>query len=290
MGAYADSILASNTAYSGHSPAMALEYGGQHGHMARIGLLGPNGQPFDEWINNAAYVRRNVIPIVINYPRFFDHMPEKLRFIRAYKALMEIHPLTIDGLSSGLTVDTDEHPIGGAGEMQEEITDTKRARSQLSFTFKEKMGKSIQKFLDYYIRFGMMDPDVKRPLVSRYFSTISQIGGMYTPDFYTGSMIFIEPDITHKQVVDAWLCVNMFPKSNGDRTGKRDIRSAGEIPEYSIEFASITMNNEAVLRLADSILPALTVLNKIPDLDLYLPVNTINAGLTAQKDSGFNAR
>lgn len=290
MGAYADSILASNTAYSGHTPAMALEYGGQHGHMARIGLLGPNGQPFDEWINNAAYVKRNVIPIVISYPRFFDFMPEKLRFIRAYKALLEIHPLTIDGLASGLTVETDEHPVGGAGEMQEEVTNVTRARSQLSFTFKEKMGKSVQKFLDYYIRFGIMDPDTKRPLVSRYLSTISQIGGMYTPDFYTGSMIFIEPDITHKQVVDAWLCVNMFPKSNGDRTGKRDIRSAGEIPEYSIEFTSLTMNNEAVLRLADSILPTLTVLNKIPDLDLYLPKSAVDAGILAQKDSGFNAR
>ena len=133
-----------------------------------------------------------------------------------------------------------------------------------------------------------MDPDVKRPLVSQYITDISKVGGMYSADYYTGTVIFIEPDITQKVVVDAWLSTNMFFKSNGDRTGKRDIHSANEVPEYSIESACITMNNEAVFVLADKILLSLTTVNKLPDTGIVVPTGDVDASLTAAK-TGFNS-
>jgi len=282
MGILTDAILAKDTVYAGHSAAVDLTFGGQNGIMPKIGRI-KDGKNYDEWISNQAYIKRNIIPVVLRYPRFFDLMPShKEKWIATYKALIELHPLTIDGLSSGLTVETDEHPVGGAGEMQEEITDVKRARSTLSFTFKEKAGKAIQKFLDKVIRYGYMDPDVKRPLIAEHIATMADIGGMYTADFYTGTVIFIEPDITQKVVVDAWLCTNMFFKSNGDRTGKRDIRSAGEAPELSIESTSITMNNEAVMVLADKILGELTSLSKLPDTGIVVPSAEVDAAVKAQ--------
>lgn len=285
-GRITDAILNKDKAYAGHSPALDLSYGGQQGIMSKIGRVGPDGKNYDEWISNQAYVKRNVIPIVLRYPKFFDYMPEKEKWIAAYKALIELHPLSIDGLSSGLTVETDEHPIGGAGEMQEEPTDVKRAKSTLTFVWKEKAGKAIQKFLDKFIRYGIMDPDVKRPLVADLIGDISSIEGMYTADFYTGTVIYIEPDITQKVVIDAWLCTNMFWKSNGDRTGKRDIKSAGEAPELSIESSCITMNNEAVLTLADRILSSLTSLSKLPDIGIVVPSAEIDASIAAAK-TGF---
>jgi hypothetical protein len=283
-----DAILGKGSAYAGHSPAINLAHGGQNGPMARIGVVGTDGKNYAEWISNGAYIRRNVIPIVLSYPKFFDLMPDKDKLIEGYKAMIELLPLSFDGLSSGLTVETDEHPVGGAGEMQEEITNVTRARSTLSFTYKDKQGKAIQKFLDLIIRYGYMDPDVKKPLVTQFITDISKVGGMYSADYYTGTVIFIEPDITQKVVVDAWLCTNMFFKSNGDRTGKRDIHSANEVPEYSIESACITMNNEAVFTLADKILTSLTVLNKLPDTGIAVPSNEVDATIAASK-TGFNS-
>jgi len=284
---FTDSVLQKDEVYAGHSPAMNLIHGGNNGYMPKIGGL-ENGKNVEEWIGNHGYIKRNLIPIVIVYPKFFDLMPDKEKWIATYKALIELHPLVIDGLNSGLTVETDEHPVGGGGEFQEEITDVKRQRSSLSFTFKEKAGKAIQKFLDYLIRYGYMDPDVKKPLVTKYIKDISEIGGMYTPDFYAGSVLFIEPDITQKVVVDAWLCSNMFFKGNGDRTGKLDKQSAGELGELSIESSSITLNNEAVLEFADTVLQSLTVLNKIPDTDLTLPTNSIDPSVDSAQ-TGYNS-
>ena len=285
---FADSILGRDTLYSGHSPAMDLRYGGQSGYLPRIGLLDKSGKNFGEWISNQAYIRRNVIPVLLQAPRFFDFLPDSQKWVAVWKSVMEDQPLTIDGLTSGLKVDVDEHPIGGAGEMQQEITNVTRERSNPSMTYQEKAGKSITKLFDFVIRYGMMDPDTKTPLINRYFNDISAVGNMYTPDFYSTTMLYIEPDITNKVVNDAWLCTNMYPMSNGDRLGKRDIRSGGEKVEHSIEFTAITMNNEATLRLADGILKNLTVLNKIPDLDIVLPVSGAEPRVEAVKNHGFN--
>ena len=284
---FAESILPKQTLYSAHSPAMDLTYGAMNGYLPRIGLIKDN-KFYGEWISNHAYIRKDVIPILLQAPRFFDFLPDSQKWVALWKSVMEVQPLSIDGLSSGLTVETDEHAVGGGGEMQEEITDVKRARTSLSMTFQEKAGKSIIKLFDFIIRYSMMDPDTKTPLISRYFKTIADVGNMYTPDFYSSTMIYIEPDTTRKVVNDAWLCTNVFPKATGDRTGKRDVRSGGEKIEISIDFASITMNNEAVIRLAENILTNLTVLNQIPDLDLTLPLNGAEARVEAVKNAGYN--
>jgi hypothetical protein len=254
------------------SSSVNLEFGGMHGYLPHM----------HEWQSNQAYVKRNLIPIVLSYPLFFDYMPNPTRWKKAYKALIELHPLTIEGFNSGLTVETDEHPIGAGTEMQEEIIDVKRERSTPSFTYKEKAGRAIQKFLDSVIRYGYMDPDVKSPLVTKIGGddTIFKKNLIYSPKFYTGSAIFIEPDITQKSVVDAWLCVNMFFKGTGDRTGKRDISSGGEMLDLSIEMSAITLNNYPVLNMAQGLLDKLnkTVLNNIPDEvdDYALPIDDLS--------------
>lgn len=285
---FADSIINAGTMYAGNSPAMNLAYGGQDGFLPKIGLIAKDGKYYGEWISNQAYIKRNIIPILLQAPRFFDFLPDSQRWVGMWKSVMEDQPLTIDGLTSGLTVETDEHPIGGAGEVQEEITNVTRAKSSITQTYVERAGKSFTKLFDFIIRYSMMDPDTKTPLITRYFKSIGDIGNMYTPDFYTTTMLYIEPDITHKVVLDAWLCTNMFPKSNGERTGKRDLRSAGEKVEHSIEFSAITMNNEAVLRLGNMMLRNLTVLNKIPDLDMVLPIVDAEPRVQAVGNNGYN--
>lgn len=285
---FADSILKPDTLYSGHSSTYNIVYGAQGGFMGRIGMVANDGKAYGEWIANQPYIKRNIIPIVIQAPRFFDFMPDPQGMIAAYKSLMEAQPLTIDGLQSGITVEFDETPVGNAGEMQQEPTKVNRARTELTFTFKEKAGRPIQKFLDTYIRWGIADPDTNVPLITTLFKSIDDFNGLYTPDFFSGTMLFIEPDITHRVVVDAWLCTNMIPMSAGERTGKMDRRSPGEPLEHSIQFTSITMNTEAVLRFADIVLGNITVISKIPDLDMILPVSDIDPKVQAASNAGFN--
>jgi len=286
MSRLSDSVLAAGTAYAGHAPVANLKNGGQNGHLASIGRV-VGGTNYDEWISNQAYVKQNLIPIVLRYPKAFDYMPNPQLWIDTYNSLMTLHPLTIDGLQSGLTVDFDEHAIGGAGEVQEEFTKVSRARTSITNTYKEKAGKSITKFSDMVIRYLYSDPDVEKPLISnlpKYNADIANIK-MYTPEYYTATHLYIEPDITQKYVIDAWLCTNVMIKGTGDRTGKRDIHSARETQDLSMELTSITMNNEAVLKLADSMLSNLKVLDANPDFDLTLPQTKIEAAL----DSGSKA-
>jgi len=285
-----NAILAKDQAYAGHAPNLDLAYGGMNGVAAAIGRIGQDGNNYDEWVSNKAYVRRNIIPVVISYPKAFDFFsPDiKKKLVETYNALMTLHPLTIDGLQSGLTVEFDEHDVGGAGEKQEEITNVTRARTVVSKTYKEKEGKAIQKFIDFVIRYLYLDPDTDKPLVSNLISAESAYSGIYTPDYYTGTHLYIEPDVMQKHVVDAYLCTNMMFKSNGDRTSKRDIHSAKETLDLSIEFTSITMSNESVRKLADTVLAGLNVLNTDPNIDMVVPQSTIDAAL---KDSstGYNS-
>jgi len=272
-----DAILDKNKAYAGHSPMLNLINGGQNGHMANIGRVGQDGLNYDEWISNQAYVRQNVIPMVLKYPKAFDLMPDKQLWIDTYNSLMTLHPLTIDGLTSGLTVEFDEHAIGGAGEMQEEFTKVSRARSTISNTYKEKAGKAIIKFNDMLIRYLYSDPDVEKPLIANI--TKDTFGGMYTPDYYTATHLYIEPDILQRNVVDAWLCTNVMIKGTGDRLGKRDIHSPRETQDVTMELTSITMNNEAVLQLADTMLSQLNIINANPEIDMVVPQSKIEAAL-----------
>lgn len=284
-----ESVLGQDTAYAGQTATNDLSFGGQGGIAPNIGGVAPDGTVGDEWISNQAYVKRNIIAVVLKYPKFFDVLTDsKDKLIASYKALIELHPLSIDGLTSGLSVEFDEHAVGGAGEMQEEIVNVTRARSTPSFVFKEKAGKSIQKFVDFIIRYGYMDPDTKQPLVTASLSD-EQKSSVYSPDFYTGSVLFIEPDVLQLNAVDAWLCVNMAFKGNGERTGKRDLRVAGEAPEITLESTAITLNNDVVIKLADTILKGMSTIGFNPSVDTTLPIAEVDTNLVSAV-TGFNDR
>lgn len=280
MARLTDAVLAKNRAYATTGPAIDLRYGGQGGYLPRYGSVAGDGKIYEEWVSNHLYVRQNIIPVLLRYPKFFDYMPDKQYYISAFKSIMEEHPISIEGLNTGITVETDEEAVGTSGEQMEVPTGTKRNRSQISITVPDKAGKVIQKFYDIYIRYGIADPDTQKPLVSQFINTEKDIG-IYTPDLYTAMMLYIEPDITHQVVNDAWMCFNMFPKGNGDRTGTRDIKSTGEMNRLSIEFTSITLNNIAVIQFAQRVMSQLMILRSIPDTDILPPINNIDPSVEA---------
>lgn len=284
-----DAVLQKGALYSTRAPSLNLRYGGQHGHMPRVGSIGADGKSYQEWISNQAYVQRNVIPVLLTYPLFFDYMPpNRSTWIGMLKAIMEQHPLTIEGLNASISIETDEHSVGAAGEMQQEYTKVNRTRSEPSFTWQEKAGESITRFWEWYVTYGISDPDTGMANVRNYI-TQDDYSGIYTPDFYTFSMMFIEPDSLGKYVNRAWLLNNMGPTGTLEVNGKRDIKANGELKSISMTFSALSAPpSVAVNNMAERLLAAMNVINKIPEYDSVLPVSDINPAIL-KEDVGFDS-
>ena len=139
MSRLTDAILQNTTGYAqGHNaPMVDLKYGGQMGFAPELA----------EWVSNAAYVRRNLICILLEAPKGFQYLPNPDYWISTLRALVELHPLSIDGLNAGLEVELAQNPVGGAGQQQEDVTDVKETQSSPTFRWAEKYNMPIALFL-----------------------------------------------------------------------------------------------------------------------------------------------
>ncbi len=244
-------------AYSSNLPNAAgmldLQYGGQFGWAPDL----------TQWVSNQAYVRRNLVCILLEAPGFFQMMPNPDKWVQSLKALVELHAKTIDGLKGGLEVDVDSHAVGGAGELQEEVVNVKRERSNVTFSFTEKYGMPIQTFLYNWITYGMMDPDTKYALVA----TVPGANPTdMLADMYSMTCLFFEPDPTHTKVMKSWITTNLFPKATGEIEGKRDLPGTAELLELSIEFGGISQFNLGSNIMAQNILHSISITNANPYL------------------------
>ena len=144
-----------------------LSYGGQFGWSPRLGRL-DGTKHFAEWISNQAYVSRNIVAIVLQYPKVFDFLPNSEKWISTYKAIMETQAESITGFQAGLTLTVEEHAVGGGGEQQLEVTDSKRARTEVTYKWRERIGMPISSFLEAYMDYGIMNHETKTALVGLY--------------------------------------------------------------------------------------------------------------------------
>lgn len=247
----ADAILDQKAFGRGsNNPMLDITYGGQMGYAPNL----------SEVVSNQAYVRRPLVAILLEAPRFFGIMPESEKWVSSLRSLIEVHAKSIDGFNAALKVDVDEHPIGGGGEMQQEITNVTRERSNPSFTFVEKYGRPIQTFLSNWIRYGMMDPDTKYALAG----TLDNKPQDMLLDWYSMSCLFFEPDPTHTKVVQSWVCTNMYPMGTGEIVGKRDLTTASEVLNLTIEFSAISQYSLGGNVFAQKILDNINLKNANP--------------------------
>lgn len=274
MSRIAQTLLAPDTAFTQgvQIPVVDVQYGGMQGYAPDL----------TEWVSNQAYVRRNLICLLVEAPTAFSNLPNPDYWIGTLRALVELHPLTVTGLSSTLTVDTaDGNPVGGGGQVQEEFTDVKESRSQPNFRWNEKYGMPINRFLRGWIQYCMMDPNSK-------VASINTIAGNTVtdmlPDRYTMTCAFIEPDPTHTKVNKAWLVTNMFPKTSGELTGQRDLNSGGEIVAYDVEFAGIAQFGAGVDAFCQTLLNGINISGANP-YDRAAFVSDIAADVAAQQAS-----
>lgn len=221
--------------------------------------VGQNGYHtnFAGYASNAAYVRKNIIAVLVEAPSGFQNLPNPEKWVSTLKSLVELHPNSIEGLNNTLTVEHVEEAVGGAGEMQETVSNVTRERSVPVFNWTEKYGKPINAFFHTWITNLMMDPETKVPAIMARGGNDTLSGEAPTdvlPDFYSMTVLFFEPDPTHTKVVEAWLSTNMQPKSAGEVVGSRDLTAAGETSQYAIEFTALTQTGQGVRELAQTYL------------------------------------
>lgn len=268
-----NAILPQNIAYARgqQNPMIDIRFGGQMGYAPDL----------TEWVSNQAYVRRNLICLLVEAPTGFQNLPDSDYWTGTLRALVELHPQRIQGLNATLNVEFTETPVGGAGQIQHDVTDVKETPPNISFTWKEKYGMPIQRFFSGWIRYLMMDPNSK-------FASINTISGNAVPDMLSdrtsATMLFIEPDPTHTKVVKSWLVSNMMPKSSGEVVGTRDITAAGEPAEYEIEMTGISQYGTAVDAFAQRVLSGISITGADP-YNRAAMVSSIDPDVLAQQKS-----
>lgn len=228
-----------------------LRFGGQMGYNL----------DFTHWVNAHPYVSRNVIPILIEPPLGMKALPNSKIWIRALKSMVETMPLSITGLNAQLDVSTDSTPFGGGGEEFEVYTDVKRARSDINFTWVEKTGLPIYRYMSAWIRYLMMDPDTKNATINTMPN--ARLNDLMA-DQYSMTMLFIEPDELHRFVTQSWLVTNMFPKTTGENTAKREQAAGQSKRELSIGFTGIAQYGAGVDDFAQAILNEISIIGADP--------------------------
>lgn len=248
-----DTLLTNGQAFTAGAKAPVINpmLGGQNGFS-----MNPS-----EWLNNQNYVRRNVICQLIQAPLIFNDLPNSEYYTGTLRSLCELHAQAIDGLTQTLQVDFSTTPIGGAGEMQQDVVNVTRDRSEPSFTWPEKYNMPIARFLSMWIRMAMMDPETKVAMIA---TMSGKAPDDMLADRYSATMLFIEPDPTHTKVIKSWLIYNMMPSTSGDITGHRDLTQALETVTHNIRFSGIQAVGAGIDDFAQTILSGISLTGANP--------------------------
>ena len=276
MSRVTEAILQSGTSYAtGHqAPMLDLQYGGQMGFAPDL----------TEWVSNQAYIRRNLICLLVEAPKGFALLPNPDAWTGTLRALVELHAMSIDGLNAGLEVESSQTPVGGAGQQQDDVTNVTETQSKVTFKWNEKYGLPIATFLRAWITNLIMDPNTK------YANVLTATGTPPTDmlaDFHSATMLFIEPDATFSKVIKSWLVTNMYPTTSGEITGRKDLTAANEVQSYDIAFTGIAQFGIGVDVFAQTLLNGIKITGANPQLREAF-VQQITANILATKKSFSN--
>jgi hypothetical protein len=222
-------------------------YGGQQGYA----------QNLEQWVSSAAYIRKNLIFILLEAPTGFSYLPNGQQYVNVLRALTETQALSITGLQAALHVDSYANdPVGGSGQMFQTPNNVTMDVPAVTFRFLDRYGMSITRFFEAWIRTLIMDPDTKIAGINTL--SLSSVTDML-PDMYSMSGLFIEPDPTGATVVKSWLGTNMYPTTSGPIEGSRDKTQAGQEAQLEIPFTGVYQYGIGVNLFAQSILSAMSL-------------------------------
>ncbi len=230
-----DRMMDDNFGIHSTAPMVNAFEGGQMGPLVNQG----------KYIQNAHYIKKNVISRVVEFPRWVQYMESPDSWRRAIKTFFEVHS-KVDGLNKALTADFAETMIGAAGHRQFDLTKVSEEQSDITHTVTDKYGQVYKHLLDIWIRYGMQDPAAQVPLVALLTEEVTDA----LPDLYCATVLYYEPDPLHRKIQNAWLCTNMAPRLNGPDDGRKDLEAPGETVEMAIGFTSLQQCSYGVKQFA----------------------------------------
>lgn len=220
------------------------------------GQNGPTTDPLN-WMAADDYTRQNMVCVMIKEPTLMQYMPDGLNRVAMLKAIFELLPTGITGLTSTVTAEYAETNVGHAGELHHTLTRVSRAASVPVFTVPEKPGLMIAKFMTDWLEYLGQDPETNHPKLITSAEWEGAGSPEFTADGRTAVCLFYEPSIELNAITWAWLTVNMMPKTGGVIEGTRTTNAGREVVEQSIEFTGTTIIGTEVVALAKQHLDSL---------------------------------
>lgn len=235
------------------------------------------------YIQNALYLKRKMICVVLNTPLGFDLLPNPELIHNSLKAIMEIHSKSITGISSSLELEYAESQISGDGSMIREISNVTRAQSTPTHTVQERDGKPVAKVIDEcWILNLLMDPISKRPRVLSLSNDVVDL----LPDKTSMTCLYFDTDRTFRNVSEAWLITDMRPVNGTVVEGTTDISAGSETLEHSLEFNGWQMVGRHIHALAQRELDRLNDAG-LPNPDLAPAIMTERSARMKSADLGY---
>lgn len=265
----ADTFITERAYKNGQSaPVMNLAHGNQFGYMPHYG----------EMVSTTPFVRQNMIPVLMTIPKGFDDLPNKDDNVNALKALMEQRALSITGINDNLTVGTDTSPFGPT-EVVEVPTGVSRDQLNPSYSWQEVEGRAISNFWYNYILMLIENPDIRAPgaIATAQGSTRTD----RLMDYYSFTMLYIEPNINMNRAVNALLIGNMFPKSTGNREMGFDKTASHQISTVDVDFSGLTQRGYGVKDLAQNILDRMNYIGADPRAQKAFTEKLVDADVDA---------
>jgi hypothetical protein len=152
-----------------------------------------------EWISNQSYVGRNLIAVVTRNVSTDQENGEL--YAGMIKAMLELHPYSIDGFWTGFSEDGFFMP-------------------DPRFKVNEKYGRPVDRLLTHWRRDYNCYQHTAHPIEGKQRPTKEQC---------TIDVMFIEPDPTCTKVVMAWHMFQMFPEEYAGLQSKRDLMRASPV-------------------------------------------------------------
>jgi len=285
---YKNGVLNTETVFNLHedvtkSPVLDPSIGGQNGFRHKIGGLDDKDAVI-ELHNDTKYLNTQVIPVLMQIPTGFEYFSGKKKIYEAMKHIFEVRPTSITGLKGSLTVNFVETDVNGAGEKYSQAVNVLRERTQVEFTWRDIVGRPIQKLLTTWIEYLIMDPDTKVPKLSMLPGYATRA---WQTDLQTMTMLFIEMDVSHKYVDKAWLVTAMMPNTNGPVEGRRNLAEDAAPLDIVVQFTGTTDQSQATVNLAEKIIGTFSYLKSDSDF-APLAVTETDPSLS-EATTGFDA-
>lgn len=225
------------------SPMVKAHEGAQNGPILNIG----------KYVNNDAYVSRDLIAKVVEYPKWIYYMPDPTMFKMMIKTFIEVQT-KIQGLQTTISSEFHEQEIGNAGQRQSTFNRNTLTTSDVTHVMDmDKVGRPYQNLFILWQRYGMGDYESGYPLIHLINEKIQD----HLPDMYCMTVLYFEPDIRRRSIEKAWLITNMAPKNSGEVTGAKEMSTGGNTSSLSINFTGIQDDSIGVYEMAERELLAL---------------------------------